>query len=198
MSDVIESKEQLLIRYRDKELRGCTIKKLWLQGVSLIGADLSDVTFEDCSLDESNLTGATLNRTKFLRTSARSTNMTSATLNRAVFTDCNLTELCLEKALVEGTEFKRCDMDNLHADKAYFGNCSLFPNRAYGIKRMVHDDADTLAAAERDLEHAWEAGLVEMHVLYGPSPASGVSANVSTFDGDEPRPRDRQTGVVAS
>lgn len=98
MSDVIESKEQLLIRYRDKELRGCTIKKLWLQGVSLIGADLSDVTFEDCSLDESNLTGATLNRTKFLRTSARSTNMTSATLNRAVFTDCNLTELCLEKA----------------------------------------------------------------------------------------------------
>ena len=71
-------------------------------------------------------------------------------------------------------------------------------NRAYGIKRLVHDDADALAATERDLEHAWKAGLVEMQVLYGPSPASGVSANVSTFDGDEPRPRDRQTGVVAS
>ena len=80
MADVVESKEQVLIRFRDKELRGCTIKKLWLQGISLVGADLSDVTFEDCSLDEVNLTGAQLHRTKFLRTSARSTNMTSATL----------------------------------------------------------------------------------------------------------------------
>ena len=70
-------------------------------------------------------------------------------------------------------------------------------NRAYGIKRLVHDDADALAAAERDLEHAWEAGLVEMHVLYGPSPATGVSANVSTFDGGEPRPRDRQSSSAA-
>jgi hypothetical protein len=49
MADVVESKEQVLIRFRDKELRGCTIKKLWLQGISLVGADLSDVTFEDCS-----------------------------------------------------------------------------------------------------------------------------------------------------
>ncbi|HMU39401.1 MAG TPA: pentapeptide repeat-containing protein [Pseudomonadota bacterium] len=134
MADVVESKEQVLIRYRDKELRGCTIKRLWLQGISLIGADLTDVTFEDCSLDEANFTGATFVRTKFNRTSARCTNMTSATLTRAVFSDCNLTELCLEKALVEGVEFGRCDMDNLRADRAYLGNCSLFPNRAYGIK----------------------------------------------------------------
>ena len=134
MADVVESKEQVLIRFRDKELRGCTIKKLWLQGISLVGADLSDVTFEDCSLDEVNLTGAQLHRTKFLRTSARSTNMTSATLVRASFSDCNLTELCLEKAHCEGVEFNRCDMDNLRADRSYFGNCTLFPNRAYGIK----------------------------------------------------------------
>ena len=109
MADVVESKEQVLIRFRDKELRGCTIKKLWLQGISLVGADLSDVTFEDCSLDEVNLTGAQLHRTKFLRTSARSANMTSATLLRASFSDCNLTELCLEKAHCEGVEFNRCD-----------------------------------------------------------------------------------------
>jgi len=134
MADLVESKEQVLIRYRDKELRGCTLKKLWLHGISLIGADLSDVSFEDCCIDEANFTGATMARTKFQRTSARSANMTSATLNRASFTDCNLTELCLEKALVEGVEFSRCDMDNLRADRSYFGNCTLFPNRAYGIK----------------------------------------------------------------
>ncbi len=61
-------------------------------------------------------------------------------------------------------------------------------NRAFGIKRLVREGDDVLAAVERDLEHAWKAGLVEMQVLYGPSPASGVSANFSTFDdGDPPR-----------
>jgi diguanylate cyclase (GGDEF)-like protein len=51
-------------------------------------------------------------------------------------------------------------------------------NRAYGLKRLLRDDEDALAAAERDLEHAWKSGLVEMQVLYGPLPASGVSVNV--------------------
>ena len=32
MADVVESKEQVLIRYRDKELRGCTIKKAMAPG----------------------------------------------------------------------------------------------------------------------------------------------------------------------
>ena len=134
MADVVESKEQVLIRFRDKELRGCTIKKLWLQGISLVGADLSDVTFGDCSIAEVDLAGAQLHRSKVLRTGARSTYMTSATLVRASFSDCNLTELCLEKAHCEGVEFNRCDMDNLRADRSYFGNCTLFPTRAYGIK----------------------------------------------------------------
>ncbi len=35
-------------------------------------------------------------------------------------------------------------------------------NRAYGIERLLRDDAEGLAAAERDLEHAWKSGLVEM------------------------------------
>jgi diguanylate cyclase (GGDEF)-like protein len=48
-------------------------------------------------------------------------------------------------------------------------------NRAYGIRRLVDDDAEVLAAAERDLEHAWKSDLVEMHVLYGPSPSSEVT-----------------------
>ena len=45
-------------------------------------------------------------------------------------------------------------------------------NRAYGIRRLAHSNPETLAAAERDLEHASKAGLVEMHVAYGPYPAS--------------------------
>ena len=56
-------------------------------------------------------------------------------------------------------------------------------NRAYGIRRLLRDDDDALAAAERDLEHAWKSGLVEMQVIYGPSPASGVSPNVSPSAG---------------
>lgn len=49
-------------------------------------------------------------------------------------------------------------------------------NRAYGIRKLLRDDAETLAAAERDLEHAYKAGLVEMQVLYGPTHATEVSA----------------------
>jgi diguanylate cyclase (GGDEF)-like protein len=61
-------------------------------------------------------------------------------------------------------------------------------NRAYGIERLLRDDAEGLAAAERDLEHAWKSGWVEMRVLYGPLPASGVSASVSP---PEPMAADR-------
>ncbi len=59
-------------------------------------------------------------------------------------------------------------------------------NRAYGLQRLVSDDAEALAAAERDLEHAWKAGLVDMKVLYGPSPATGGSANEHTFSSAAP------------
>src|SRR5438874_13166312 len=45
-------------------------------------------------------------------------------------------------------------------------------NRAYGIRRLARSDPETLAAAERDLEHASKAGLVEMRVVYGPYPAT--------------------------
>ena len=69
-------------------------------------------------------------------------------------------------------------------------------NRAYGLQRLLRDDAEALAAAERDLEHAWKSGLVDVQVLYGPSPASGVSANVSTFEGTAPLPFDARPGVV--
>jgi diguanylate cyclase (GGDEF)-like protein len=51
-------------------------------------------------------------------------------------------------------------------------------NRAFGLRRVLSDDSEALAAAERDLEHAWKAGLVEMHVLYGPSPTSESNAEV--------------------
>lgn len=68
-------------------------------------------------------------------------------------------------------------------------------NRAFGIKRLSNDDAEVLAAAERDLEHAWKSGLVEMQVLYGPSPAGGMSANLSTFDDGS---SSRAAGVPAS
>src|SRR5262249_27076568 len=53
-------------------------------------------------------------------------------------------------------------------------------NRAYGIQRLVRDDAEALAVAERDLENAWNQGLVELQVLYGPFPGSSVSAETPT------------------
>lgn len=44
-------------------------------------------------------------------------------------------------------------------------------NRAFGIQRLVHDDRESLAAAERDLENACRQGLVDMQVLYGQFPS---------------------------
>ncbi len=70
-------------------------------------------------------------------------------------------------------------------------------NRAYGIKQLLHDDAESLAAAERDLEHAWKAGFVELHVLYGPSPWSGAGADLSSDVDAEPEPLDLRPGLAA-
>lgn len=56
-------------------------------------------------------------------------------------------------------------------------------NRAYGIQRLTDADAETLAASERDLEHAWQSGRIELSVVYGPAPvgdrapAAGRAAN---------------------
>ena len=71
-------------------------------------------------------------------------------------------------------------------------------NRAYGLKRLVQDDEEALAAAERDLEHAWTSGLVEMQVIYGPSPASGASTIVSSSDAPAPNAFDAHPGVATN
>jgi len=57
-------------------------------------------------------------------------------------------------------------------------------NRAYGIRRLARGDAETLAAAVNDLEHASKAGLVELRVVYGPYPAS--SAQVEPLSPNAP------------
>jgi len=41
-------------------------------------------------------------------------------------------------------------------------------NCAYGIRGLRRSDDEALATIERDLEKAWENGLVELHVLPGP------------------------------
>ncbi len=70
-------------------------------------------------------------------------------------------------------------------------------NRAYGIRKLVRDDDDALAAAERDLENAWSQGLVELQVLYGPFPASGVAAGPAAVTGDPAEPYDEYPSVAA-
>ena len=67
-------------------------------------------------------------------------------------------------------------------------------NRAYGIRRLVRDDPEALAAAERDLERAWKANLIEMHVLYGPSPPSEVSADGEPICYETEPPRSNLAG----
>jgi diguanylate cyclase (GGDEF)-like protein len=49
-------------------------------------------------------------------------------------------------------------------------------NRAYGLRRFLRDDAESLAAAERDLQRAWADGVVEMQVIYGPWPTGASHA----------------------
>jgi diguanylate cyclase (GGDEF)-like protein len=65
-------------------------------------------------------------------------------------------------------------------------------NRAYGIQRLASDDEATVSAAERDLEHAWKSGRAELHVIYGPLPASAVGAEIraARANAAPPEPRD--------
>jgi diguanylate cyclase (GGDEF)-like protein len=71
-------------------------------------------------------------------------------------------------------------------------------NRAYGIQRLLRDDDESLAATERDLEHAWKAGLVEMQVHYGPLAARDASADEPSTGGPAPAAFDTHPGVAAS
>lgn len=134
MSEIIESKEQFLIRIREREQRGCTFKRLRLSGVNVVGVDFTDVTFDSCDLDGMTLTGANLTRTNFTRVDLRRTLIDRALLKRTMFTDCNLTEMNLNHSQLEDVEFVRCDMDNVVFDNAYLGSCLFNVNRAYGLK----------------------------------------------------------------
>ena len=60
-------------------------------------------------------------------------------------------------------------------------------NRGCGIQRLIGRDAETLAAAERDLEHACTAGLVELHVVHGRYPAGAKEASPQVWP-DPPTP----------
>jgi diguanylate cyclase (GGDEF)-like protein len=53
-------------------------------------------------------------------------------------------------------------------------------NRAYGIQRLADADPETLAATERDLEHAWKSGRAELRVLYGPPPVGDSAAGAKS------------------
>ena len=41
-------------------------------------------------------------------------------------------------------------------------------NRAYGIRGLCRSDDEALATIERDLEKAWESGMVDLHLQAGP------------------------------
>jgi len=63
-------------------------------------------------------------------------------------------------------------------------------NRAYGIRRIARTDPESLAAIERDLEHASKAGLAELVIVYGPYGASAAQVDVQpAFDPEPPAPR---------
>ena len=49
--------------------------------------------------------------------------------------------------------------------------------------------------AERDLEHAWKSGLVDLHVLYGPQPSSAISREMRVVRND---PADRNPREASS
>ena len=59
-------------------------------------------------------------------------------------------------------------------------------NRAYGIRRLCRSDDDALEAIERDLEKAWESGMVDLSLLSGPDPGPhgppGVSKAIAHAD----------------
>ena len=163
MSETVESKELLLIKFRDRELRGCTFRKLRLSGMQLVGADFSDCTFDSCDMDGMTLTGVNLSRATFTRVDLRRAQLDRGLLKRTQFTDCNLTEVDMQRALLDEVRFERCDMDNAVFDHAYLGNCSLQPSRAYGLKLRQAVLIRCRFSADRGASSrifAWDMGLV--------------------------------------
>ena len=66
-------------------------------------------------------------------------------------------------------------------------------NRAYGVHRLRRSDDEALAVIERDLEKAWETGMVVLQTLRGPSAdaAGSPAAAVARPAGDTPDPAGR-------
>ena len=58
-------------------------------------------------------------------------------------------------------------------------------NRAFGIQRLLRDDKESLAAAERDLENASKQGLIELQVLYGQFPSKAGVGEVAEPSNDD-------------
>jgi len=51
-------------------------------------------------------------------------------------------------------------------------------NRAYGVRRLLKSDAESLAAMERDLENASKSGIAELAVVYGPYGSSAAQVDL--------------------
>ena len=52
-------------------------------------------------------------------------------------------------------------------------------NRAYGIRGLRRSDDEALATIERDLEKAWENGMVDLHLQPGPDVGASLLADAS-------------------
>jgi len=62
------------------------------------------------------------------------------------------------------------------ADKALYMAKGRGRNRAYGVVGLRRSGADALAAAEADLERAWQDGLVDLRELSGTNDPVDVAA----------------------
>ena len=84
-----------------------------LTGVDLGGADLHDVRFTSCKLDDANLRGVKGERITFVDCVLAGTEFAQATLEDAVFEACKLAGVDLRRAVLTGTTFPESDLTDV-------------------------------------------------------------------------------------
>ena len=111
MSETVESKELLLIKFRDRELRAAPSESCGCRDAAR-RCRLQRLHVRLLRYGRHDADWVNLSRATFTRVDLRRAQLDRGLLKRTQFTDCNLTEVDMQRALLDDVRFERCDMDN--------------------------------------------------------------------------------------
>jgi len=101
-------------------LREASFLNCNLSASKFVGADMYDVTINDCKANGSDFSTAT-----FTRTYGRRQQVTRANLQSTIFDDCNFSGVNLENCDLISSSFQHADLSSAHLVEADLGECDL-------------------------------------------------------------------------